>query len=113
MAIRVAAHRRSHVEPGHVVFHVDVQEIWVHGVAHVGGNQEGVCVGLIDEVRAGGGLEGIDDALDDGGEEIAVCALAEERADFFVVEEADEFDDGGAGWGGGVVGGVGGGTGVG
>jgi len=33
--------------------------------------------------------------------------LAEKRADLFVVEEADELDDGGAGWRGGVVGTVG------
>jgi len=107
MAIRVAAHRRSHVEPGHVVLHVDIKKVGVHGVAHISRNQEGVCVGLVDEVCARGSLEGVDDALDDGGEEVAVCALAEERADFFVVEEADEFDYGGAGGGGGVIGIVG------
>lgn len=40
--------------------------------------------------------EGFGDSGDGAGEEVAFCALAEEGADFFVVEEADDFEDAGA-----------------
>lgn len=87
-----------------MVREVGGEEVGVDCVGHVGGDEEGVCVGLGGEVRAwacggfggcggGGGGETLDDALDGGGEEVAAGALAEEGTDFFVVEYPDEFDD--------------------
>ena len=36
--------------------------------------------------------EGFDDTGDRAGEEVAVGALAEEGADFFIVEQGDDFE---------------------
>lgn len=37
--------------------------------------------------------ERVDDALDRAGQEVAPCSLSQQRADFLVVEEADELDN--------------------
>lgn len=70
----------------------------------VAGDEEGVCVGSA-ESRAGFAARGefFGYALHDDGEEIAAGALAEEGADFFVVEQSNQADLGGAGEGGGRV----------
>lgn len=71
-----------------MVGEVGGEEVRVDGVDDVGGDEEGVGVGLGEE--GGGGFEavgeGVGDALEDGGEEVTFCALAELGADFFVVE---------------------------
>lgn len=60
----------------------------------VGGDHEAVGEGLGDEIRDGlVGCEGGDGALDGAGEEVAFGALAEETANLFIVEAADDFDD--------------------
>jgi hypothetical protein len=45
----------------------------------------------------------LDDAFHDAGQEVAACALAEQRADFLIVEEGDDAEAGGVGDGGGGV----------
>jgi hypothetical protein len=92
MGVRVCGDGGANVEAGRVVLEVGVEEIWVDGVDDVGGDKERVCVGAGDEGADGGGGEGVDDALNNGGEEVAVGTLAEERTDLFVVEEGDELD---------------------
>lgn len=60
----------------------------------VGGYHEAVGEGLGDEVGDWlVGCEGGDGAFDGAGKEVAFGALAEEAADFFVVEATDDFDD--------------------
>ena len=71
--------------------------IRMHGVSHVGGEEEALGEGL----RKGGGERALGEvflvgevreALEDGGEQVRVGALRGQGADFFVVEEGDEAD---------------------
>jgi len=77
--------------------------------------EEAVGVGLGEDIGAigrwagsAGGVGGaraerFDNAGDSAGEEVAACTLAEEGADFFVVEKGGEGDDAAVGLGGGGV----------
>ena len=116
MSVRVRLHGYADVETGSVVFEVGGGEVGVEGVGDVGGDKEAARVGAGEEVRLRAGGEGAEGFVDEGdgvGQEVAVRALPEERADFFVVEEADDFEDAawGRGGGAGVVGEAGGGGG--
>ena len=87
VAVGVGRDDDANVEAWRVVFEVGVEEVGVDGVDDVRGDEEGVGVGLADDAGAGDVVvERGDGALDDRGQEVASGALAEERADFFVVE---------------------------
>ena len=101
MSVAVGADGGSDIEARGVVFQVCVEEIGVDGVDDVAGDEEGV--GICAAEGALLAVELLDDALHDAGQEVAACALAEERADFFVVEEGDHADLRGVGDGGGGV----------
>jgi len=97
MAVRITCDAQPDVQPRGMVLEIRAKEVGIHGMRDVGGDEEGVGVGAGDE--GGDALvgEGVDDAFDDCGEEVGAGALAEEGADFFVVEETDDFDLGAAG----------------
>lgn len=76
-----------------MVLEVRVEEVGVHGVNDVAGDEEGVCVCSAEGgVRFAVGGEFFSYALHDAGEEVAVGALAEERTYFFVVEDGHHAD---------------------
>lgn len=90
MPIRIRLYRHPRIQSRGVVLEILAQVIRIDGVAHVRGDEEAVGVSLGERVGAEGGVaEGLADAADGGGEEVAVRALAQEGADFFVVEEGD------------------------
>lgn len=96
MPVRISLDGNTDVEARGVVLEVGGHVIRVYRVRDVGGNEEAVGVGLgegVGVVLEGGegGREAFDDAGDGAGEEVAVGALAQEGADFFVVEEGDNF----------------------
>jgi hypothetical protein len=95
MPIAVSGDHEAGVEAGGVQGEVGGEEVGVCGVDYVGGEEEGVRVGLGEEVRLGacGRGKGFRNAGNDGGEEIPFCALPKAVADFLVVEEGDEFDE--------------------
>ena len=67
----------------------------------VGRDEEAIGVGMGDEIGAAAcivrGGQAFADAGEGTGEEVATGTLAEERADFFVIEEADDFEGAGGG----------------
>lgn len=92
MRVGVCGNRRTNVETRGMVLEVGVEEVGVDGVDDIAGDEEGVCVRAGDKGADRLFGEGVDDAFDDGGEEVAAGALAEERTDFFIVEKGDELD---------------------
>ena len=92
VGVGVGRHGGADVEARGVVFEVGVEEVGVDGVDDVAGDEEGVGVGAGEGGLNLGFGKGLDDALHDDGKEVASGALAEERADFFVVEEGDGAD---------------------
>ena len=92
VGVGVGRHGGSDVEAWGVVFEVGVEEVGVDGVDDVAGDEEGVGVGAGEGGLNLGFGKGLDDALHDDGEEVASGALAEERADFLVIEEGDGAD---------------------
>ena len=94
MAVGIGLDGDAGVESGGVVFQVRAQEIGVDGVGDVGGDHEAVGVHLGEAVcTAAAALgKGFADPLKSAGEKVAVGALAEERANFFIVKAADYFD---------------------
>ena len=90
------------VHLGPVVGLVLARVVGVHGVGHVGGDQEGGGEGLLEGCFGDGRcfgrvrVEGGDhrQAAQDGWQKIGVGAVRGERADFFVVEARDEADRG-------------------
>lgn len=94
----VNAEGNADVETWRVLCEVGLGEVGVGGVGDVGGDEERVGKGLTHEAWAKGSLaisgsEGLDGALDCQREEVATSTLAEQRANFLIVEESDELDD--------------------
>lgn len=112
MCITIRRDAHAHIQPWHMALEVRVHIIRVDGMGDIRGDHEAVRGGLGEEVGpVGGAGEGFEDAGDGAGEEVAAGALAEEGADFFVVEEGGEGDDAAVGFpagGGGVRAGRGG-----
>lgn len=93
VAVAVGADDDALVELGDVLVEVAAEEVGVAGVGDVGGEEERLGVGLAEDARAVGlGVEGLDGALDDEGEEVAPGTLAEERANLLIVEEGSQLD---------------------
>ncbi|KAI9149375.1 Protein SYG1 [Paramyrothecium foliicola] len=93
VAVAVAADDDADVELGDVALEVVAEEVGVAGVGDVGGEEEGLGVGLANDAGAEGvGVQSLDGALDDGGQEVTPGALAQERANLLVVEESGELD---------------------
>ena len=60
----------------------------------IGGDEEAVGVGAGEDIGTGVAVgKGFGNALDGKREEVPVRALAKEGANFFVVEEGDDFDN--------------------
>jgi len=94
MRITIRRNTHTHIQPWHMVLEVRVHIVRINGVGDIRGNHKAVRGGLREEVRpVVGAGEGFEDAGDGAGEEVAAGALAEEGADFFVVEEGGEGDD--------------------
>lgn len=94
VAVGIRLNRYTDIQAGSVVLQVRAKIVGVHGVADVGGNHEAVRVGLADNVGAvSRPREAFADALDGAGEKVSASAMAEQRSDFFVVEEAYDFYD--------------------
>ena len=76
-----------------MICEISTHEVGVDSVGDVSTDHEAVGVHLSDQVSAVSAVgESFGDALEGAWEEIAVSALTEERAYFFIVEAADEFD---------------------
>jgi hypothetical protein len=95
VSVRVSRYSWADVETWRVVFEVGVEEVGIDGVDDVAADEERVGIGA--RHNAAGILVGelVYDALDDCGKEVASGSLAEERADFLVVEQSYHLDLGG------------------
>ena len=76
-----------------MILQVCIQEVGVHSMGYIGADKEAVGVHLGDGVGSATLLgERFTYSLQRTGKEVRVCALAEQRANFFVVKASDYFD---------------------